>query len=92
MSGTNGQSIAELIAENDGLRAANAELHQRVLVAEKLYHIAEQERVAQVQVLEALKAELDVLKRHVFGKRSQKMPNIQGELQRKKNAKPDPNK
>jgi len=92
MSGTNGQSIAELIAENDALRAANAELHQRVLVAEKLYHIAEQERVAQVQVLEALKAELDVLKRHVFGKRSEKMPNIQGELQRKKNAKPDPNK
>jgi hypothetical protein len=40
--------------------------------------------------MEAMKAELDALKRHVFGSRSKKMPTPEVELRRKGKVKRDP--
>ena len=76
--------------ENAELRAANAGLLQRALIAEQMFQQLEKERSNQIQVMEAMKAELEVLKRHVFGQRSEKMPTVQRELERKKNVKADP--
>jgi transposase len=85
------QNLA-LQRENAELRAANVALVQRALIAEEMFKQLEKERSNQIQVMEAMKAELDVLKRHVYGRRSETMPTIQRELQRKKQAKSDPQK
>ena len=50
------------------------------------------ERRQQADVIEALKAELDALKRHVFGQRSEVMPPVDRELRRKGKTKRDPEK
>ena len=62
----------------------------RLLKAE-LDHL-EEERRQQAEVMEAMKAELDALKRHVFGQRSESMPSVDRELRRKGKTKKDPAK
>ena len=61
------------------------------LLKTQLAHL-EEERRQQAEVLEAMKAELDALKRHVFGQRSEVMPPVGRELRRKGKTKRDPAK
>ena len=65
---------------------------QRALRADAELENARQERQQQAEVMEAMKAELDVLKRHVFGQRSEKMPPVDRELRRTGKTKRDPEK
>lgn len=68
-------------------RAKAAEEQVRIHVARVT--ALEEERKQQAEVMEAMKAELDALKRHVFGQRSEKMPPVDRELRRTGKTKRD---
>ena len=60
--------------------------------AEALAVVLKLERDEQAEVMETMKAELDALKRHVFGQRSEVMPPVDRELRRNGKTKRDPGK
>ena len=85
--------VASQAAENARLaeRAALAESYrERVVYLEERLRALESERQEQTEVMAAMNAEFEVLKRQVFGRKSEKIPPVEREL-RKRN-KPDPAK
>jgi len=88
---------AELRAENARLQSALAEqtaradkAEQSAQVLELKFVTIEAERTQQAEVMDAMKAQLDELKRQVFGRSSEKMPPVDRELRRTGRLKRDP--
>jgi transposase len=88
MSGRGTSQVEALRQEVAGLRTANAELLQRALAAEEMVRVLKAERDQQAEVMAAMNAELEALKRHVFGKRSEKMPPVSREVKKRNGTTP----
>lgn len=90
-------SVAQLREENGALRRENTELReallretQRAEVAEERVRVLAAERAEQADVMASMNAELETLRRRVFGRQSEKMPPMSRELKaRSKNADAD---
>ena len=78
--------------ERAALLTEMSQWRQRALASETLLKTLTQERDEQAEVMEAMKAELAALKRHVFGQRSEAMPPVERELRRKGKTKKDRDK
>jgi transposase len=98
MSGAGTSQVEALERAVAALQAANAELRTQVatgeewrlraLAAEEMVRVLKAERDQQAEVMAAMNAELEALKRHVFGKRSEKMPPMSREVKKKNGETP----
>jgi len=93
------QERAELCARIQALETGPASLREgfsawrkRALAAEALVKTLTAERTEQSAVLDALKAEFDVLKQQVYGKTSEKTVPVDRELKKRGKVKRDPAK
>lgn len=83
-------SLAQLREENAALREALGRQTQRAEVAEERVRVLIAERGQQADVMAAMNAELETLRRRVFGRQSEKMPPMSREVKsRTKNAEAD---
>jgi len=72
----------EVEAAHAELRATHEALLERALAAEEMVRVLQGKREQQAQVMAAMNAELETLKRHVFGKRSEKTPPVSQEVKK----------